>query len=268
MTKETGYTFFVCSTWTERVETPATIGAKFVDTLDALTSIDPIFANWEVFDHRHRSSLPLSAARSRIARIFETNVVRSDFGNPEPENGYSASAMAGEFRDPRSVLFIAHAGGRFGNRIDLKFGGYDVLPDLTIVTYPLFRKALLAVNAIWRTPWVCAEAFRSGTVAVPMNFEGVEASKIESLRQVPGDPTFPSSIFHIPWIASLSEELVAGMTPSRQILTERMPDGNLLMTVTSERLDPTNPEHARRARILAEILIAQVANHSFGVGKQ
>jgi hypothetical protein len=28
------------------------------------------------------------------------------------------------------------------------------------------------------------------------------------------------------------------------------------MSATTDRLDPTNPEHARRARILAETLIA------------
>jgi hypothetical protein len=28
------------------------------------------------------------------------------------------------------------------------------------------------------------------------------------------------------------------------------------MTATTERLDPTNPEHVRRARILAETMIA------------
>ncbi len=34
-------------------------------------------------------------------------------------------------------------------------------------------------------------------------------------------------------------------------------DGGLLMTATEERLDPTNPEHLERARILAEIMIAR-----------
>jgi len=65
-------------------------------------------------------------------------------------------------------------------------------------------------------------------------------------------------VFHIPWIAYLSLELAAGLKLAPQILTERTPDGGLLMSATTEPLDPTNPEHSRRARILAEALIACV----------
>ncbi len=262
MSKHIGYTYFIRSAWKERIETPGAIGVKFANTLDTLTDIDPIFAGWEVFDHRNRSSLPLSAARPRITQIFETNVGRSDFGNPLPDRGYSASAMAGEFRDPRSVTFSVNAGGRWDNRMELQFGEYNVPPDLTVITYPLFKKALLAINAIWRTPWLCAQAFRSGTVAVPMDFGGVQASRIDSVVQVPLDPTFPKSIFHVPWIAYLSAELAASVTLAREILTERTPDGGLLMSATTERLDPTNPEHVRCARILAETLIARTGNVS------
>jgi hypothetical protein len=43
---------------------------------------------------------------------------------------------------------------------------------------------------------------------------------------------------------------------AHEILTERMPDGGLLMSATTDRLDPMNPEHVRGARILAETLIA------------
>ena len=262
MKENNDYTFFIRSTWKERIETPAAIGVKFVNTLDALTDIDPIFAGWEVLDHRNRSSLPLSAARQRIAQLFETNVARSDFGNPSPDYGYSASAMAGEFKDPRSVTFSVNAGGRWDNRMELQFGEYAVLPDLAVVTYPLFKKALLAINVIWDTPWICAPAFRSGTIAVPIDFGGVQGSRIDSVAQVPSDPTFPRSVFHIPWIACLSAELAVGVTLAPEIFTERTADGGLLMSATTDRLDPTNPEHVRRARILAETMIARTDNCS------
>jgi hypothetical protein len=262
MKQNSGYAYFIRSAWKERIETPAAIGVKFVNTLDALNDIDPIFAGWEVFDHRNRSSLSLSAARQRIAQLFERNVARSDFGNLSPDYGYSASAMAGEFKHPRSVTFRVNAGGRWDNRMELQFGEYDVLPDLSVITYPLFRKALLAINAIWCMPWLCAQTFRSGTVAVPMDFGGVQGSRIEGVVQVPSDPTFPRSIFHIPWIACLSAGLAVGVTPAREIFTERTADGGLLMSATMERLDPDIPEHARRARILAETLITQTGRSS------
>lgn len=45
-------------------EQPASIGDKFVKTLDALTDIDPtIFANWQLMNYPATSSLSLATAR-------------------------------------------------------------------------------------------------------------------------------------------------------------------------------------------------------------
>jgi len=86
---------------------------------------------------------------------------------------------------------------------------------------------------------------------------GAQAFRLDSVPQVPGDPTFPDTIFHIPWIAYLSAPRAAGLRLPREILTERTPDSGLLMIACKERLDPTNPKHLRCARILAEMMIAR-----------
>jgi len=250
------YKYSIRSTWKERTETPAAVGGKFLKTLDALSGIDPIFSDWQVFDRRNVSLLPLAAVRPRIAALVESNVTRDDFDEPAPDYGYLASARVGEFRTPRSVKLRVKAGGRLEGDVWLQFGDYDVVPDVAIVTYPLFRTALLEINAVWRAPWVCAQAFRSGAVEAPIDFGGVQGRRIESVTQVPIDPTFPDTIFHIPWIAYLSAERATGLTLAPEILTERTPDGGLLMSATTERLDPMNPVHVRRSRILAETLIA------------
>jgi hypothetical protein len=70
---------------------------------------------------------------------------------------------------------------------------------------------------------------------------------------------FFTFLFHVPWIIYLSAQRAAGVTVARDILTERAPDGGLLMGATTERLNPMTPEHARRARILAETMIACTA---------
>jgi hypothetical protein len=44
-----------------------------------------------------------------------------------------------------------------------------------------------------------------------------------------------------------------------------MPDGGLLMVATDERLDAEIPEHARRARMLAETLIASAGTSNAGM---
>jgi hypothetical protein len=79
---------------------------------------------------------------------------------------------------------------------------------------------------------------------------------------IPGVPLFPYSLFHIPWLAYLSVPLAAGLELPPEILTERTPDGGLLMIAAEERLDPTDPEHLSRALILAETMIARIGYSS------
>jgi Immunity protein 52 len=259
---ESFYRYFIRSRWQKFVETPDAIGAKFLETLDALSSINGVFAKWTMTDIRNLSSLPLDKARSQITKLIENNIARGDFDQPLPAYGYRAHARAGQFKDPRSVSFNVDAGGSISNGTELEFAEYDVAPDLAILTYPLLKAALLEINAIWQAPWACAQAFRSGHVKVPIELNGVQATRIESVEQVPLDPTFPDSIFHIPWIAYLSRPLTSGLALPPEIQTENTLDGGLLMTATEERLDPDNPEHVRRARVLAESMIKQTGYSS------
>ena len=208
-------------------------------------------------------AIPLASARARIAEIVENYVVRNDAYEPDSDEGYHAHAATNEFTGPRVAGVSVNAGGKYDGGIDLQFGRLWDPPDLTIVTYPLYKAALLAINAIWRAPWACAEAFRSGTISVPgvEIVPGLVGTRIDSVERVPLDPTFPYSIFHIPWIAYLSAEHAAGVALPSDILTERTPDGGLLMSATTQRLDPDNPEHVRRARIIAEVMIARVGSN-------
>jgi hypothetical protein len=194
------YSYFIRSGWRERDEAPAAIGAKFVKTLDTLSSIDPIFAAWVIVEHlfdlRSVRLIPLADARSRIAAIVEDNVPRNEFGKPSLARGYHANARAGEFKDPRSVSFNVTAGGRYENGAKLEFAEYDVAPDLAIITYPLFKAALLEINAIWQAPWACAQAFRSGAVAVPTTeFGGRWATESTALPKLPATQAFPIAFF-------------------------------------------------------------------------
>jgi hypothetical protein len=230
--------------------TPEWLGSRFLATLDALTKIDSnIFPDWEVGDLPAMKGYPLAVARSRIAEIIDHNVSLDDAGHPEPESGYTAVAHTTIVaRSLRMTVWADHWS------VWLKAGDEMVAPDLAIVTYPLFRAALLAINAIWQQQWACVQAFRYNYTKVPVH--GGTGYRLESLPMLPQDPTFPYSIFHIPWIAYLSAALATGVQLAPEIATERTADGGLLMTATKDRLDPDNSEHARRARIIAETMIA------------
>lgn len=251
------YTYGICSICGVRRESPASLGTRFVQTLDALSRIDTLCANWEIIDARALSSSPLDVARSRITAIFENNVARNedDFNNPVPEYGYRVSARTNMDRDPRNVSFTADAGGKLEGRTDLDFGDYKLAPDLIIVTYPRFKAALLAINAAWLPQYAFAYAHREGHVLVPFKLGRLEAQQVKGVPQVPGDPTFPDD-FYIPWVLYLSAPFAAGLKVASEAQTERTPDGGLLMIAAEDRLDPTNPVHIRRARILAETLAA------------
>jgi hypothetical protein len=254
------YRYFVRGQWAGPAdEKPAVTGAKFLRTLDSLSSIDPLFSgwrvnrNWKITEDDEPRLIPLDIARTRIAEIVEKGIAHDDFGKPTPGYGYSVLGIAGA-RGPRKVAFVARTGLQI---FELSFGEHNIASDLTIVTYPGFKAALLAISAAWDAEWSYAQAYRNDIVKVPINFApGVPAFRIDTAPQVPLDPTFPKSAFHVPWIIYLSAERAAGVTLAPEILTERTPEGGLLMSATTERLDPMNPEHARRARILAETMIA------------
>jgi hypothetical protein len=78
----------------------------------------------------------------------------------------------------------------------------------------------------------------------------------------PGAPLFPYSRFHIPWFSYLSVPLAAGLKMPSDIQTERAPDGGMLMIATEDRLNPTDPDHVRRARLIAETMIARTGYSS------
>jgi hypothetical protein len=228
---------------------PDWLGPKFIVTLDALTQIDPdIFADWRVGELWKMKGIPLTAARPRIAEIIGRNANRGDSGRLEHEYGYSALALTTSDAESRQMSFSVDTYGTLSEgNVELRAGDIMVSPDPAIVTYPLFRAALLAIHEIWLPPWGCAPAFRVGYYQVPL---------------FPGAALFHYSGFHIPWIAYLAPALATGLVPPPDIKTEHTPDGGLLMSAVEERLDPTNPEHLRRARILADILIRQTGGLS------
>jgi hypothetical protein len=254
------YRYFIQGHWTgPAAEKPAVTGAKFLRTLDSLNVIDPLFSdwqvnrNWKISEDDQPRMLPLDTARDRIVEIVEQGVAHDDFGKPSPGYGYSVLGVAG-VRGPRRVAFSARTSTQY---FRLEFGEHNIESDLSMVTCLLFKKALQAISMAWDAQWSYAQAIRNDVVKVPINFApGVPAFRMDSAPPVPIDPTFPKSAFHVPWIIYLSAKRSSGVTLAPEIMTEHTPDGGLLMSATTERLDPMNPEHARRARILAETMIA------------
>jgi hypothetical protein len=235
---------------------PESIGNRLVRTLDALSASDPlVFTNWHVTDLPAKTSVPLPAARSQIGAIIEKNVSHDQLGQPTPDyGGYDAMAFTFVEDVSRLVHLWINAGGRYDGQVWLQTGTPMIPVDLSIVTFPIFKAALLALVTNWPLPWICAHAFRSNVAMVPVH--GEAGYMLESHPMVPQEPAFPRSPFEIPWIGYLSSDLAAGVKLTSEIQTERIAGGGLLMIATEDRLDPDKPEHLRRARIIAETMIA------------
>lgn len=230
-------------------EGPDALGAKFLNTLDVLSRGNPtIFVDWQVIDFRAPPPLPLELVRPRIAEIIETGVHRTDDESPpEPLFGYGAGAVTNSTSESRDFTLMISGGGKMvGGYTWLQTGGWKVAPDPMIVTFPIFKAAMLAINAIWPPSWACAYAYSKDYATTLRTAEG---------------SYFPYSVFNIPWLGYLSRQLATRLIlPPPEIITERTPDGGLLMVAIEDRLDPTNPEHLRRARIIAQTMIARTGS--------
>jgi hypothetical protein len=138
----------------QRREMPGEIGQKFLNTLDALSTVDPLFTQWKLLDFATMAKLPLAAARPRITTIVENNVVRDDYDQPEPKRGYTAIGLTDNHTASRIVKLTADAGAVFpGSTVMLEIGGPLAPTDPAVVNYALFRKALLAITAHWQPAW-------------------------------------------------------------------------------------------------------------------
>jgi len=254
------YRYFVRGQWAGPAdEKPAVTGATFLQTLDSLSAIDPVFSgwqvnrNWKIPEDEEPRLIPLDIARNRIVEIVEKGVVHNDFGKPTPGYGYKALATAGA-RGPRQASLVARTG------------------DQT------FRAFVRKVRRQLRFEHRDLSAVQSGTAG---DHRGVECAMVicaglsKRRRQGsdehrarrsrlqdrycysgPARPDLPQ----IGFSRSVDYLPFGGARRRREARARnshgRTPDGGLLMSATEERLDPMNPVHARRARILAETMIA------------
>lgn len=235
-----GYNYGISARWRVEPTTPAVLGERFLRTVEAIAAAAPEAGTWEVLSMRTMDGLTIEEARRTIAELVEENVVEDEDDGPQPEQGYWLVSATSPVPTPRSLQLSATVGGKFGDSIEFEAGGEDTPPAYKMVTYPLFRTALLSVIALWPSAWANAYAFR-------MDYDEAPSA--------PGVPPHPYSIYHLPWLSYLSAPLAEGLTLPDGIMSERTPDGGLLMIAAEERLDPTNPDHMRRSRQMAKIMI-------------
>lgn len=217
--------------WVAREETPEALAARWLELIERLQAVDPIFAHWYTWGSG-RHALPFDTEIAPLAEKIAANVETDDFENPVPRLGYQLFAhnTAKMGRRPRSFEVHMDAGG-FSPWLRNMIGigtDYGVVPDPDTVTYKIFRGALLAL----------AETFEAVVgSAYPTNL----------IDLWPKD-RHPYLSLKLAWISYVGPRFAHLITPPASAIVERRPDGGLLMAATEDTFDITNPAHLAVAR--------------------
>jgi hypothetical protein len=157
-------------------------------------------------------------------------------------NGYPPGSLAND----QQFLFVVTAGSDYEGKSSFELNPTPLSPppDPAVITYRMFKGVLLAMISVWPAPWANARCSIWG----------------EKPPTLPGEPPFPYSGYQMPWISYLSAERAGPLGPLSGVISERTPDGGLLMSATTDKFDPTNLTHMRRSHHMAEIMIEHASN--------
>lgn len=215
MTPGTG--FDLSAFWGPRSDTPAALARRWVATAARLRAIDPVFSNF----YKGQDG-------KGVLLTIDPESIEKDIAARATHDGYMFNVKTDiSGRGPRLFEFDMTAGSRFFNVVCLGTP-YGQVPDPSIVTYRIFKAAMLAI----------AENFR------------VERGRAypRKLADLWPHPPNANPAFPIAWISYVSARRTHLVTPPPTAIIERRPDGGLLMAATDETFDVDNPAHMAVAR--------------------
>jgi hypothetical protein len=217
--------FSLISCWERRAETPEAIAARFEVMINGLQKIDPLFAGWNVFK---KKLIPLETIRDRLAQELDQGPDRGEHGNPVAP-GYGLPLFSKDQIKSRSFYLEFQAGSTyprtFANLVNLGtyFGAIDrdQNPDPSSTSYAIFKPALLAMVDAWDPLF---------SIALPNALRAYIDFEV-------------ATYFHATWVQYLCPWLAALITPPKSAITQRLANGGLVMSATTEIFDVENKTH-------------------------
>ncbi len=238
----TGCGYWMNGWWKRDDAAPEALAQRFLDTLNALSTLNGDLKTWVIGDDFNQKIIPLAKAKPMMADIVRGNVVRDDDDEPEPQSGYWMNAVNRPPPDSgaKGVTLRALGGSNYENLISLELSWLNIPTHPALATYSLVKSAMLVLTA----HWPCDSA-RAG------------ATDLNAERDRPAPPPGVAYIVTGPpiytWIAYVSKSLSEGVGPVPGMHSERTPDGGLLLSATLETFDPSDPEQVSAARRLEKI---------------
>ncbi|MHB8885271.1 MAG: Imm52 family immunity protein [Methylovirgula sp.] len=228
-----GLDYYTGVFWGPRQETPAALAARWIKLIARLQAVDPTFAHWYTWTNIDSPVVPFCAEIKPLAEEIASRVNTNDDGTPQPLNGYQwlARNTADVNWGPRyfSAHMCAGSPSKWGSNTIGMGTDYGVVPDPDVVTYKIFRGALLAL----------AETFEA-TIGSAYPTSLIDLWPKENRR---GQLTLKFA-----WISYVAPLFAPLITPPASAIVERRPDGGLLMAATDETFVSTNPVHLAVAR--------------------
>ncbi|WP_020174477.1 Imm52 family immunity protein [Methyloferula stellata] len=221
-----GRNYHIRAAWGPRVETPSAMAASFVRYIDILRNLDPVFSLWTTGMKR---PVKFETVRDHFEDIVMDSVSIDDDGDPELEYGYGPFACTRDVAGPLVFGINTSLGSCLNNTnyVDLHTNSAEI-PDPRIITYKIFKAALLGIVEIW-DPLDC------------------RATPHELLKLIDSD-----GYFRAVWMQYLSPPLARLITPPATSINEYLPNGGLLMSATTETFKVDNPSHVAVACDIAD----------------
>lgn len=230
------YTLRAC--WGPRREPPDMLAIRILRTVCALPAIHPDLASWFIYPDRDSELIDVPTENHALARIIANGVSREDDGSPDPTGGFFFHLVNEKVPTPRRVTVGVHAGSgstvrMYTNTVRLLTAPLSTEND-SLITASVMKKIMLTVASIWDVTWCSAAPWLLGP---------------KRPQDRPDRPWFSQA-----WIALLSARFASVVTPPASILSERTPNGDLLMIATEERFDLDNPKHLAAALEIEDAL--------------
>jgi hypothetical protein len=227
--------FEIAAYWGPRADAPEALAFRFLKLLNQLKLVDPLFANWYLFTSETTVE-PLDINPASLTKTIAQAIWYDDDGNPESYYGYHYGAWNRDTFGPthRGFKVGFHAnnllpGPYFLNRVVLETD-YGIAPEDSVVTFKLFRAALLAVVEAWEPTWC---------IAYP--------ATISDFWQ-------KSAHLRLAWMSYVSPRFAPLITPPPSAVAERTAQGGLLMSAAAETFRVDNPAHLAVAQDILKAL--------------
>jgi len=219
--------------WGPRRETPAALAARFVNLLDRLKAVDPVFGGW-LWTDQDDETVAFEEIKRDLPAAIDTKITRDDDGDPEPIYGYRFYVYNSIEYQPRGLSIAVHGGcwsdsDLITNDVGISTAWY-VDPDPAMITFPTFKGAVLATAETFDAIWCTAYS--------------------HDLMMLGLRPSY----YRLAWITYVGPRFAHLITPPSSAIVERRPDSGLLMAATDEVFSVSNPAHLAVARdILAAV---------------